>query len=93
MFAAIGVDEVVAGVAQLGLSVVLVIFFVWQSSRREERLAAAISQMQQFQQTELLKVAERSVAAIEAGNRILAEVVTSIEECHARTRRGPAGPN
>jgi len=40
---------------QFGLPVVLVVFFVWRNSKREERMGRRMDELQDFQNTTLLQ--------------------------------------
>jgi len=51
-------------ITQLGLTAALVVFFVWQSGKRETRMSAAIEELQQFSQTRMVEVIERNTTAI-----------------------------
>lgn len=61
----LGADAAIAAVIQLGLSVALVLFFVWQADKRERRMANSNEALATFIRTDLKQLAERSATAIE----------------------------
>lgn len=50
-------------VAQIGVFGSLVLFFVWQSDKRERRMAASLEALNEFQKKDLMSINRASVEA------------------------------
>lgn len=78
-------------VSEIGLAATLVLFFTWQSFKREQRMAEAIRRMEDFQQGELLRSQERMVKVIEDNTTAMDRVCKVVERCDlANGRAVPA---
>lgn len=83
-------------IGEYGLPVVLVVAFVWWGKQREDRMSKALTELQVFQQTELLKeqagtreVIIQNSAVIAANTAALQAMQHVIEGCATRHRPVP----
>ncbi len=85
--AGLGFTEMIRGAVQIGVMSVLVIFFVWETSRREERLAQRVKALEELNANNMSSmlndtrdVLRDATQAIENNNAILIRINTRIEQ-------------
>lgn len=66
-------------VTDFGFPIALVLFFVWNSWKREERIANRVTQLETFVQTELLDINKQAVLAIADNTAALNRLVGALE--------------
>lgn len=74
-------EAMLQGITQLGLAVALVVYFVYQGKKREDRMSAAIEKLEAFQQQELLENNKMLAGVIERNTAALAKVATAMQYC------------
>lgn len=83
--------EIAQTCAELGIMAGLVLYFVWRTSQREDRLAARIEAVEEYNRTRLEAlaiesnaVARDSTTAINNNNAILARLENRVERLEQR---------
>ena len=65
-------------IGQVGLPVTLVAFFVWNSARREERMAREFNALQRYVRDELMALARSHAEVIERNCAVMESVSTAV---------------
>ena len=63
-----------------GFPICLVVFFVWNSWKREERIAGRVTELENFVQSELMDMNEKAVKAILANTEALNRLLSAMEK-------------
>jgi hypothetical protein len=67
-------------ITDFGFPIALVMFFVWNSWKREERLANRITDLEKFQQEKLLEIAQQCAEAIVDNTAALNRLIKALED-------------
>lgn len=73
-------SNLISSVGQLGIMAGLVVFFVYQSKQREDRMASRMDHVQTFVQTEMLAAIKDESTALRESNQLTKECSKVIEE-------------
>lgn len=66
-------------ITDFGFPIALVLFFVWNSWKREERIANRVTQLEDFLQNKLLEIDERGITAVVDNTAALNRLVGALE--------------
>jgi len=66
-------------ITDFGFPIALVLFFVWNSWKREERISKGVTSLEEFVQTKLIEINERGVAAIADNTAALNRLIGALE--------------
>lgn len=65
----------------------VILFFIWRDWRREDRLLDKISQLERFQQEQLLKLVEKTNTVVQQNTDQLKWVAALVQNCHTRDHK------
>lgn len=66
-------------VTDFGFPIALVMFFVWNSWKREERMGTRVTNLETFVQTELMDINKQAVQAISDNTAALNRLITTLD--------------
>lgn len=64
----------------------VILFFIWRDWKREDRLLLKIEKLEEFQQTQLLKLLEETNTVVAHNTDQLKWVQGLVQQCHSKDR-------